>query len=114
MSTSNTLGNFPSPDTVLFNDMKQPTDIKIAPGKRYLIRIVNVGSVACNQFHIEGYTLNVVETDGVQVQSTPADTILFGLTFVVTPATVSLVFDDSNDVSRTAGGHFANLEIGAL
>jgi iron transport multicopper oxidase len=76
MSTENTLGNFPSPDVVLFNDKKQPTDIKIAPGKRYLIRIVNVGSVACNQFHIEGYTLNVVETDGVQVQSTPADTIL--------------------------------------
>ncbi|KAF2998521.1 hypothetical protein E8E13_004478 [Curvularia kusanoi] len=76
MSPSNQAGIFPSPDSILFDDKKQAQDIKIAPGKKYLIRIVNIGSVACGQFHIEGYTLNVVETDGVQVHSAPADTIL--------------------------------------
>ncbi|KAH6629092.1 laccase-2 precursor [Boeremia exigua] len=76
MSPSNTNGDLPSPDSILFDDKKQGQNIQIAAGKRYLLRIVNVGALACGQFHIEGYKLNVVETDGVQVQSTQADTIL--------------------------------------
>ena len=76
LSPSNLIGDLPSPDSILFNDKKQAQDIQIASNKRYLIRIVNVGGLACGQFHIEGYTLNVVEEDGVQVQSKPADTIV--------------------------------------
>lgn len=76
MDPSNLNGVFPSPDSILFDDKKQAQNIQIPAGKKVLLRIVNVGSVACGQFHIEGYTLNVVETDGQQVQSAQADTIL--------------------------------------
>lgn len=76
LSTSNTNGDLPSPDSILFDDKKQAQNIQIAAGKRYLLRIVNIGGLACGRFHIEGYKLNVVEVDGVQVQSTQADTIV--------------------------------------
>ncbi|KAL1643610.1 hypothetical protein SLS61_009155 [Didymella pomorum] len=76
VSPSNTDGSFASPDSILWNDKKQAQNIQIAAGKRYLLRIVNVGGLACGQFHIEGYTLSVVEVDGVQVQPQNADTIV--------------------------------------
>jgi iron transport multicopper oxidase len=76
MSPDNTNANFDSPDSFLFNDAKKPFDIKIAKGKRYLLRVVNTGAVACAQFHIEGYKLSVVEIDGVQMQPRDADTII--------------------------------------
>jgi iron transport multicopper oxidase len=76
LSPSNTNGDLPSPDSILFDDKKQGPDITIANGKRYLLRIVNIGGLACGQFHIQGYKLNVVEVDGVQVQSSQADTIV--------------------------------------
>ncbi|KAF1941693.1 laccase-2 precursor [Clathrospora elynae] len=76
MSPSNTNGNFPSPDTFLFNDTHTPFSFNFSPGKKYLLRIVNTAAVACGQFHIEGYTLSVVESDGVQMQPKNADTIV--------------------------------------
>ena len=76
LSPSNTNGDLPSPDSILFDDKKQGPNIQIPAGKRVLLRIVNIGGLACGQFHIEGYKLNVVEVDGVQVQSAQADTIV--------------------------------------
>ena len=66
MSPSNTLGVFDSPNSFLFNDTNTPFSLKFVEGETYLIRIVNMAAVACGQFHIEGYTLTVVEADGVQ------------------------------------------------
>ncbi len=94
MSPSNINGDLPSPDSILFDERKQAPNIQLAAGKRYLLRIVNVGALACGQSHIEGYKLNVVETDGVQVQSTQADTILicagqsYGIVVEGKPATL--------------------------
>jgi iron transport multicopper oxidase len=76
MSPSNTNGDLPSPDTILVNDTRAAPQFKFAAGKRYLIRIVNTGGLACGQFHIQGYTLSVVEMDGVQTQPKDADTIV--------------------------------------
>jgi iron transport multicopper oxidase len=76
MSPSNTNGDFPSPDTFLFNDQRSSFDFKFAKGKKYLLRIVNTAAVACGQFHIEGYKLSVVEADGVQMQPKDTDTIV--------------------------------------
>jgi iron transport multicopper oxidase len=76
VSPENVNGVFASPDSILWDDKKQAQNIVLAPGKRYLLRIVNIGGLACGQFHIEGYKLNVVEVDGVQVHSAQADTIL--------------------------------------
>jgi len=76
MSPDNTLGLFDSPDTFLFNDTNKPFDLKIVKGKKYLLRIVNTAAVACGQFHIEGYTMTVVEADGVQMVPKNTDTIV--------------------------------------
>ncbi|KAG9187155.1 hypothetical protein G6011_05026 [Alternaria panax] len=76
MSPANTNANFDSPDSFLFDDTNKPFDLKIAKGKRYLLRIVNTAAVACARFHIEGYKLSVVEIDGVQTQPRDADTII--------------------------------------
>jgi iron transport multicopper oxidase len=76
MSPANTNADFDSPDSFLFNDSNKPFELKIAKGKRYLLRIVNTAAVACARFHIEGYKLSVVEIDGVQTQPRDADTII--------------------------------------
>lgn len=76
MSPQNTDGSFASPDTMLVNDSRSAPQFVFAPGKKYLIRIANIGGLACGQFHIEGYTLSVVEMDGVQTQPQNADTIV--------------------------------------
>jgi iron transport multicopper oxidase len=76
MSPANTNANFDSPDSFLFNDAKEPFNLKIAKNKRYLLRIANTAAVACGRFHIEGYKLSVVEIDGVQTQPRDADTII--------------------------------------
>ncbi|KAH3914241.1 hypothetical protein HBH56_100670 [Parastagonospora nodorum] len=76
MSPSNTNGDLPSPDTILVNDTRSAPQFKFGAGKKYLIRISNIGGLACGQFHIQGYTLKVVEMDGVQIQPSNADTIV--------------------------------------
>jgi iron transport multicopper oxidase len=76
MSPSNTNGDLPSPDTILVNDTRAAPQFKFATGKRYLLRIVNTGGLACGLFHIQGYTMSVVEMDGVQTQPRDADTII--------------------------------------
>jgi iron transport multicopper oxidase len=76
MSSSNTNGEFDSPDSFLFNDTNTPFNFTFSKGKNYLLRIVNTAAVACGQFHIEGYKLSVVEADGVQMQPKDADTII--------------------------------------
>ncbi|RYN46516.1 hypothetical protein AA0114_g8304 [Alternaria tenuissima] len=76
MSPSNTNADFASPNSFLFDDTDKPFNLKISKGKRYLLRIVNTAAVACARFHIEGYTLSVVEVDGVQSQPRDAETII--------------------------------------
>jgi len=76
MSPGNTNGDLPSPDTILVNDTRSAPVFKFATGKKYLIRIANIGGLACGQFHIQGYTLKVVEMDGVQIIPKDADTIV--------------------------------------
>ncbi|KAF2123245.1 multicopper oxidase-domain-containing protein [Lophiotrema nucula] len=76
LSPDNTVGDLPSPDSFLFNDTRTAPTFKFSPGKRYLLRIVNLGALACGEFHIDGHTLSVVGIDGVHVQPRNADTIL--------------------------------------
>ncbi|KAF1999257.1 multicopper oxidase [Amniculicola lignicola CBS 123094] len=76
LSPNNTNGDFPSPDSFLFNETRTMPKLKFAPGKRYLIRIVNFSAVACNLFHIDGHPLIVVGVDGVEVQPQTTDSVL--------------------------------------
>lgn len=76
MSPSNTNGDLPSPDTILFDDSRTPRPFNFTAGKKYLLRIANIGGLACGQFHIQGTKLSVVEADGVQMKPKDADTIV--------------------------------------
>lgn len=76
MSPDNTQAIFDAPNSFLFNDARDPFDIKLYKGKRYLLRIVNMGAVACGQFRIDNYPLTVVEMDGVQVVPHETDAIV--------------------------------------
>lgn len=76
MSPDNLNGDLPSPDTILFNDARDPYKFSFKAGKKYLLRIVNTGGLACGQFHIQGHKLSVVEVDGVQTKPKDADTIV--------------------------------------
>ncbi|KAF2729450.1 multicopper oxidase 1 [Polyplosphaeria fusca] len=76
LSPDNTNGALPTPDSFLFNETRTAPTFKFQPGKRYLLRIVNIGALACGQFHIDGHKLTVVGVDGVHVQPKDATTIL--------------------------------------
>lgn len=102
LSPDNTNGDFPSPDSVLFNDTNKAPQFKFKAGKKYLLRIANIGGLACGQFHIEGYTLSVVEADGVQMQPQNADTILIcaGQTYGVVVQGKSLPLGGANYIVK--------------
>ncbi|KAF2680798.1 multicopper oxidase [Lentithecium fluviatile CBS 122367] len=76
MGVNNTNGDIPPPNSFLFNDTTSPLAFNFHPGKRYLLRIVNMAALTCGQFHIEGHVLSIVAVDGVHVQAKDADTIL--------------------------------------
>lgn len=76
MSPDNTQGRFDSPSSFLFNEDTKPYNLKLLKGKKYLLRIVNMGAVACGAFHIDNYTLSVVEIDGVQMVPKDTDRII--------------------------------------
>ncbi|KAH7119687.1 multicopper oxidase-domain-containing protein [Dendryphion nanum] len=75
MSPDNRNGDLPSPDAILVNDSIKAPSIDFNAGKRYFVRVANVGGLACGQFHIEGHTLSVVEVDGEKVKPHDANTI---------------------------------------
>jgi iron transport multicopper oxidase len=76
LTSCDVVGDLPSPDTILFDDTRTPYKFNFAAGKKYLLRIANIGGLACGQFHIQGHTLSVVEADGVQMKPKDADTIV--------------------------------------
>jgi len=57
------------------NDTISPLAFNFEPGKRYLLRIINMAALTCGQFHIEGHLLSVVAVDGLKVQPRDANTI---------------------------------------
>ncbi|KAF2009388.1 multicopper oxidase [Aaosphaeria arxii CBS 175.79] len=67
MSPDNRDGDIESPDTLLLNDSRNAPDLHFDPGTRYLLRLANIGGLACSNFHIEGYNMTVVAIDGSTV-----------------------------------------------
>ena len=68
VTNENNGGNEPIPDSMLVNDGIN-TQIKVQPGKTYLMHIVNVGNWAGQAIIIDGHNLTVVEVDGVYVDA---------------------------------------------
>ena len=64
MSRFNPTGAEPVPQAALMNDT-QNLDIKIQPGKTYLVRVINMAAFAAQYLWFEGHTMQVVEVDGI-------------------------------------------------
>ncbi|KAF2673663.1 multicopper oxidase [Microthyrium microscopicum] len=74
LSVGNPTGAEPVPDSALMNET-QNLNVKVAPGKTYLIRLVNLGAFANQRFWIEGHQMKVVEVDGVWTEPKDASII---------------------------------------
>jgi iron transport multicopper oxidase len=67
-------GPEPIPDTGLLND-GQDLQMKIQPGKTYLLRVINTGNFVGTFLRIPGHNLTIVEVDGVYVDPYVVDTL---------------------------------------
>ncbi|KAL8999872.1 MAG: hypothetical protein Q9169_001413 [Polycauliona sp. 2 TL-2023] len=74
MSYANPTGAEPVPNSALMNET-QDLDIKVAPGKTYMFRIINMGAFAAQYFWFEGHTMKIVEVDGIYTEGAEADMI---------------------------------------
>lgn len=74
VSIENPSGAEPVPQAALVNDT-QNIDVKIRPGKTYLVRMVNIGAFAAQYVWFEGHTMRVVEVDGVYTEPMDAEMI---------------------------------------
>ncbi|TDZ29468.1 Iron transport multicopper oxidase fetC [Colletotrichum spinosum] len=72
ISVENPTGAEPVPNSALMNDT-QNLQVRVRPGKTYLVRMVNIGAFAAQYVWFEGHRLRVVEVDGVWTDEADAD-----------------------------------------
>lgn len=94
ISVTNPTGAEPVPDAALMNDT-QNTQIKIQPGKKYMLRIVNMAAFAAQYFWIEGHTMSIIEVDGIYTEPADADML-----YITTAQRYSVIIETKNDTSK--------------
>ncbi|KAJ9150004.1 Multicopper oxidase [Pleurostoma richardsiae] len=72
ITVENPTGAEPVPQAALMNDT-QNLQVKIEPGKTYLVRMVNIGGFAAQYVWFEGHQMRVVEVDGVWTEEAEAE-----------------------------------------
>ncbi|ONH64974.1 Iron transport multicopper oxidase FET3 [Cyberlindnera fabianii] len=72
--TEGSYGNEPHIDSSLFNESASQ-DIKVEPGKTYLLRVVNAGMSATQLLYAEDHIMTIVEIDGVKVHPQEVDSL---------------------------------------
>lgn len=73
----------------------QNLQVKVQPGKTYLIRLVNVGAFASQYIWFEGHQIRVVEVDGVWTEEADANMLY------ITPAQrYSVLLTTKKDASQ--------------
>ncbi|KAF1982892.1 multicopper oxidase [Aulographum hederae CBS 113979] len=68
LAEENVNGIFPTPVALLVNESSKPPEFNFKPGRKYLLRMVNVGAVATQSFTIQDHTMTVVGIDGIEVK----------------------------------------------
>ncbi|KAL3467182.1 Cupredoxin [Aspergillus heterothallicus] len=71
-SDENSMSTAPVPDAILLND-RHELHINAGSGKKYLVRLVNIGASTGHYFHIADHELTVVEVDGVYTKHTTTE-----------------------------------------
>ncbi|KAF2196479.1 multicopper oxidase 1 [Delitschia confertaspora ATCC 74209] len=75
LSPENKNGSIPSPDSFLVDDSTEAPTWDFQPGKKYLLRLINLSAVSCAFFHVEEHELSVVAVDGIPVYPKGTETI---------------------------------------
>jgi len=75
LASSNAVGDFPTPNSMLVNETTTPPNFNFLPDRKYMIRLANVGAVATQSFTLQDHSMQVVGIDGVEVQPTTASSI---------------------------------------
>jgi iron transport multicopper oxidase len=94
LSVTNPTGAEPVPNSALMNDT-QNLQIKVEPGKTYLIRFINMAAFAAQYVWIEDHQFRVVEVDGIWTEESEAD-----LLYVSAAQRYSVLVTTKNDASR--------------
>ncbi|KAF2104574.1 iron transport multicopper oxidase FET3 [Rhizodiscina lignyota] len=94
VSVTNPTGAEPVPDAALMNDT-QNLQIKIQPGKTYMIRIANIAAFAGQYFWIEGHTMRIIEVDGIYTKAAEASMI-----YITAAQRYSVLVTMKNDTSK--------------
>lgn len=73
------LSGVPHPDATLFNGLGRslngPNVMNVVRGKRYRIRLINIGCDSNYQFSIDGHSFTVIEADGEDTQPLEVDRV---------------------------------------
>ncbi|KAL0937780.1 iron transport multicopper oxidase fet3 [Colletotrichum truncatum] len=94
INVENPTGAEPVPNSALMNDT-QNLQVKVQPGKTYLIRMVNIGAFASQYIWFEGHEMRVVEVDGVWTEKAKAEMLY------ITPAQrYSVLLTTKKDASQ--------------
>jgi iron transport multicopper oxidase len=93
LSIANPSGAEPVPQAALVNDT-QNLNIKIEPGKTYLVRMINMGDFAAQYIWFEDHTMRVVEVDGVYTDPMDAEMI-----YMTAAQRYSVLITAKNDTS---------------
>lgn len=94
ISVTNPTGAEPVPDSALMNDT-QNLQIKVQPGKTYMLRLINMAAFAAQYFWIEGHTMRVIETDGVYTEPAEADQL-----YITAAQRYSVLLTTKNDTRK--------------
>ena len=93
ISVANPTGAEPVPDAALMNDT-QNLQVKVEPGKTYMLRMVNMAAFAAQYFWFEGHTMQIVEVDGIYTE--PAEA---GMIYITPAQRYSFLLTTKNDSS---------------
>ncbi|KAG0164114.1 hypothetical protein DFQ30_010503 [Apophysomyces sp. BC1015] len=74
MSVNNPTGAEPVPQSGLIMDNAN-SSLTFTPGKTYRLRLINVSAFSRFYFSIDGHELDLIETDGVDIQRTTVDSV---------------------------------------
>lgn len=93
INVANPTGAEPVPDAALMNDT-QNLQVKVQPGKTYMIRIVNMAAFAGQYLWFEGHTMRIIEVDGIYTEATEAEII-----YITAAQRYSVLLTTRNDTS---------------
>lgn len=93
ISVTNPTGAEPVPNAALMNDTQNLT-FHMAPGRRYMFRLINIGAFAAQYVWFEGHTMSIVEVDGIYTEPADAERL-----YITAAQRYSVIITAKNDTN---------------